>query len=1238
MDYVNIHVHSEFSLLDGMISPEEIINYAKENNQKAIAITDHGKMGGFFKLLKHGKEQGVKPLIGVEVYMVKDINFQQNRKKGEKEQRYHLTLIAKNKKGMQDLFQLTSKSHTEGFYYRPRVNKEMIDEFSDNLIVMTGCIAGVIPQLLINGKYKLAKKQAIEFNNNYKDFYMEMQPNSLDEQKEVNRGLVKLHNDTDIPLVATTDAHYLKEQQESHKVLLGINSGGNMWEFDDDTFHLMTGNEIFKLFKKNHPFLSDKIIRGAIKNTIGIADKCDWLENERMGDTLPNPYPELEDKEEEYEFLEELCEKGWEEKNMLDKKNLPEYQERLGRELKQIKELGFVRYFLLVNDLYENFVKPNDLMYGTGRGSSAGSLVCCLLDITTPDPIKYGLMFERFISPNRIHEPDVDMDFEDKRRGEVKEYFIEKYGREYVADIGTYGTMKGKQVLRDVSRVYGIPKNEVDKISNFIIQRSGGDARASNTIEDTFQEFDECKKFDKRYPKVLKHAKNLESRVRHAGTHAAGVIISNVKLIEHTPLEVRGGQNGNITTALDWRETDKQGFLKMDVLGLRTLSVIKDTIDQLELTKEDYEKYDIDLEFPKDKEKVPMKRKHLVHVNYNDKRVLDEFRAGDTEGVFQFNSVGMSDILKEMKVEGFEDLVSLNSLYRPGGMRCITGDTKVQKGKNGNVIYKKIKDVYDDWKSANDLGKSMKKVASLNLETGRLENTRLLNIEYSGKKEVYSLKCLHYDGVIKASENHKFLCCNKNNKYEWKKMKDIKPGEYVAVKAWENLCFVCPNHYRKIEFVKVREKFYEGVEDTYDMEVAKNHNFLAGGFIVHNSGITRDYIERKNGEQKIEKVNPIYDKITEDTQGLIVFQEQVMKIFSDMANRNAIEVHRMREKVAKSHGLQSMQDEKKGFIEGCKENDIGEEFAEELFQKIAHFGSYAFNKSHAIVYTQIAYWTQWLKTFYPLEFYVSSLNNENNDDKVRRLLGALEKKGYKLLLPHINKSKEGFTVEKWNGEKAMRFGLRYTKGIGKTTASEIVKHQPYENEEDVKTRKGIKRRTFHKGIRRLLKEVDAWKDDDEYTQEELEGLREFLAAEELLPLPVLGKNIKKARNLAKHYNVNLTDVNDLDFSHNDFVYLCGVFNGVNYARVGDFGPPSKYSKWEVGDRYAMMDLQDGTAHMRVKFNPKKYQEYKDDLRIGQKVLIHSRILKDIKMVFIDFMVVLSEEKIKEHQEKYGEDD
>jgi len=1079
MDFINLHNHSEYSLLDGMISPEEMIDYAKENSQEAIAITDHGVMGGYLRLIEYGTENDIKPLVGVELYLVKDLDFQEHREKGEKEERFHLTAIAKTQQGMYNLFKLTHESHVEGFYYKPRVDMEMIDKYKEGIIWMSGCLSGPLGQLILDGKEKTAHKQAKKFKDFFNDFYIEIQPNAIDDQKEVNPVLVDIAKKQNIPLVATTDAHYLESQKESHPVLLGIQSRGNMWSFDDDKFYLMTGEQMYNLMKENHPKLSEKDIKNSIKNTVEIADKCDWVEKERYEDTIPAPYPELEDEEAEIEYMRKLIDKGWKMKNMEDKKGKPEYQERLQRELEVIERQGFVRYFLVVHDLYENFVKPNDIMYGTGRGSSAGSLVCCLLDITTPDPIKYGLMFERFISPNRVHAPDIDMDFEDKRREEIKQYFIDKYGRDYVAEIGTYGTMKGKQVLRDVSRVFDnhsdykdIPKGEVDKISKFIIQRSSGDARASNTLEDSFEEFEECKKFDKKHPEILKHAKNLEGRIRQGGIHAAGVIVSDRKLADKMPLEIRGGQDGKIVTALDWRETDRLGFLKLDVLGLNTLSVIKDAMDEIELTEKDFEEKNIELDFPKDKEKIDMRREHLVNVNYNDPKVLQKFGEGDTEGVFQFNSVGMSDTLKDMPIEGFEDLVALNALYRPGGMR---------------------------------------------------------------------------------------------------------------------------------------------------------------------SGIAHDYIDRRKGEQEVESIHPIYDRITKDTLGLIVYQEQVMKIFSDMANRNAIEVNKMREKVAKSHGMQSMQEEKKGFIEGCQENGLAKEKAEDIFQKIVHFGSYAFNRSHAIVYTQIAYWTQWLKVYYPLEFFVASLNNEDDDDDVRKLLGELEKEGYDLLLPHINKSKQGFSVEEVDGEKKIRCGLRYIKGIGQTTADEIVEYQPYENEDDILNNEDINRRIFHKGIMKLLRKVDAWKDNDVYEQDELDGLREFLAGEELYPLPVLGKNIKKAKQLAEHYNCDFTDIENLDFSRNNFVYLRGVFNGINYARIGDFGKPNKYSKWEVGDRYVMMDMQDGTAHIRVKFNPEKYKEYKDKLRIGQKVLVHARILKDIKMAFVDFMVVLSEEKVKEHEQKYSKE-
>jgi len=1039
MDFINLHNHTEYSLLDGMISPEELIEYAVENDQPGIAMTDHGAMGGFYKVYNEAKEHNIKPLLGCEFYVVTDINFKENREKGEKEHRYHLTAIAKNLNGLRNLFELVTKGQLEGFYYRPRICLEWIEEYKDDIVWMSGCMAGPVAKLGFENKYEKALKQARRLDTLFEDFYLEIMPNKIHDQKVVNPVLVRISEETGIPLVATTDAHYLEEQQESHKVLLGINSGGEMWEFDDDCFHLMTGEEMYDLMKRNHPSLPDRAIKESIKNTVEVYEKVEDFELKEYDHVIPRPYPELETKEDEFEFLKEKVEEGWEKKNMLDKKELPEYQERLERELKSIWEQDFVRYFLVVYDLYENCVKPKNIMYGTGRGSSAGSLVSCLLNITDPDPIEHDLIFERFIAPNRVTSPDIDMDFQRDRRDEIKEYLYEKYGYDNSADIGTYGTLKGKQVLRDVCRVLDVPRGKVDKLSQFIIQRSGGDERSDATVVDTFKEFDEAKKFNRQHPEVLPHCKNLEGRIRQSGIHAAGVVVAPFKLTEAMPLERRSG--GVRVTALDGKEIDAMGFLKLDILGLKTLTIIKDTIDQIGLTRDD-----------------------LVRLDYNDQKVFDKFGKGDTEGVFQFSSVGLSDTLKEMPVDDFDDLVALNALYRPGGMR---------------------------------------------------------------------------------------------------------------------------------------------------------------------SGITGEYIERKKGADW-DEVGNVYDEITKDTYGLIVYQEQIMKIFGQMAGYDLTNIDHMRKRVAKAHGVEEFAKQKPKFIEGCVENGIDKNFADEIFDKMIHFGSYAFNRAHALVYTQMAYWCQWLKVYYPVEFYVASLNNEDQDDKIRRLLGQLEREGYELLLPHINKSQEGFTVE----DGKIRIGLRYIKGIGEKTAKEIVKHQPYKDEEDIQNREGINRRVFHRGVRRILREVEAWKDNDEYTQAEMEVLREELA-EELMPLPILDKEIQKAKDLARHYDCDFTEIEDLTFERNQFVYLRGVFSGINYARVGDFGPPSPYSKWEIGDRYAMMDIEDGSGHIRIKFNPEKYEEYKDKLRIGKKVLIHGRIIKDIKMVFIDFLVELTEEKVQQHLKKYG---
>lgn len=1032
MEFVNIHNHSEYSILDGMLKIDDLVGYAKEKGQPAIGITDHGVMGGFWKMYKTARREGVKPLIGCEFYLVTDINYRESKKEGKgREKMYHICAIAKNQQGLKNLFKLSTRAHLEGFYYKPRICMDWLKEFKEGLIVTSACLSGPLGSLIDRGHIEMAYKQAARFKEWFgSDFYIEIMPNKLSDQKIANPILVEIGEKLDIPVIMTTDAHYLKEAHSTHPILLGIQSGGKMWKFDDDCFHLMTGVEVFELARENHPLLYEKDIKKAIAETVKLAEKVENFEIKLPQHKIPSPYPELKTEEEEYEKLLKLVEKGWSVKGMEKERELPEYKERLEKELKAIKDLGFVRYFLMVYDLYGNCIKPKGIMYGTGRGSSAGSLVCCLLDITTPDPIKFKLIFERFIAPDRVTQPDIDMDFQDDRREEIKEWLIEKYGRDNVADIGTYAKLKGKMVLRDVSRVLGVPIKEVDELSQFIIQRSGGDERSDNTVIDTFQEFEEAKRFKKKWPAVPVHCEFLEGKIRQAGIHAAGVIVAPFDLTDVMPLERRSGK---IVTALDGKEVDAMEFVKLDLLGLRTLTIIDNTLKRIGLTRQD-----------------------LVDLDYNDQKVFDKFAKGDTQGVFQFNSIGLMDTLKEMPVNNFEDLVALNALYRPGGMR---------------------------------------------------------------------------------------------------------------------------------------------------------------------SGICGQYIERVKGE-KYDLVGNVYDDITKDTYGLIVYQEQIMQVFGKMAGYNATNIDHMRRRVAKSHGVEEFSAQKPSFLKGCKENGIDEEFASDIFEKMVHFGSYAFNRSHAVVYTQIAYWTQWLKVYYPLEFYVSALNCESTDDKIRELLGGLEAEGHRILLPDINKSGVKFEVE----PEGVRVGLIYIKGIGEKTAEEIIKNRPeggYRDEEDLYNR--ANRRRVHKGILGILRDVRAW---GWGVDEEVE-VREKLASQDLCPLPILDREIKKARALAEYFDVEFDDIDDIDFSRNGFVHLRGIFSGVNYARVGDFGPPGPNSPWKIGDRYAMMDLVDGTAHIRVKFNPKKYEQYKDKLRVGKRVIVNGRVLKGIKMIFVQYMVELDEEKIKE---------
>lgn len=986
MSFVNLHCHSEYSPLDGMPRVEDMVRFAKENGQPAIAITDHGVMGSAWSFYKEATREGIKPLIGVELYVVPNTA---KMEKGEK--RAHITAIAMNWTGVQNLFRLTSKGHVEGFYRRPRVQPSWIMEYKEGVLFLSGCMDGIISQYILAGEPEKARKVARQMRDGFDAFFIEIMPTKLDDQVKLNPELVDIANELDIPIVATGDSHYLKEWQPHHKTLLGIQSGGRPWEFGDDCFHLVTREQMMELFTRNHPNLSEGTLRSALDNTLKVAELCD-VTFPKYHNVIPQPYPGLTD-DQEFELLCQLADEGWVKKGWQHKKDKPEYQERLAYELRQIRAQGFVRYFLVVYNLYEECVKPKGIFYGTGRGSAAGSLVCALLDITSPDPLENGLIFERFIAPDRVNSPDIDMDFEDERRDEIKQWLIDKYGPEQVANIGTYSRLKGKAVIRDVSRVMGVPIKEVEEVTRFVIERSSGDERASNTVEDTFQEFPQCRTFNEKHPEVLPACMCLEGRIRQAGIHAAGVVVAPFPLTDAMPLENRGGK---ITTAFEGTEIDSLGFLKLDVLGLRTLTIVKEACAIAGLDRD-----------------------HMVRLDYNDPKVLDAFHRGDTTGVFQFNSDGLTKLLMDMPVSDFTDLVALNALYRPGGMR---------------------------------------------------------------------------------------------------------------------------------------------------------------------SGICNDFVARRKGAQEVVDVEPTYDDITKDTLGLIVYQEQIMQIFGRMAGYSATNIDRMRQKVAKRYGTEDFAKQGDTFVEGCRANGISEEIARELFQLMIHFGSYAFNKAHAYVYTQIAFWCMYLKVYHPLAWYVACLNHEPDDHEYRKVLEGAIDAGLTILLPHLNFSSARCTVE----DGSIRLGLEKVKGIGAKTCEELVAQAPYTDMNDLYER--VNRRVVNVRVRGTIEELGLLGDefrpwDDDYD-----------TWNKVYPMPLGEKLRATLASLTEGAPYNWTTLDNIS-GKSGTMHIRGVMTQVTFHQVGDFGD-QKGGKWQKGDRYAIVDITDGTLPNRLKLDPGKYLEHQTLLKAG----------------------------------------
>ena len=631
-DFVHLHIHSEFSLLDGANRIKDLPVRAKELGMNAIALTDHGVMYGAIDFYKACKKEGIKPIIGCEVYVALRSRF--DKEAGIDNKYYHLILLAKNNQGYKNLSKLVSLGFVDGYYYKPRIDKEILEKYHEGLICLSACLAGEINQKLLYGTQEEAEESALWYKNLFgEDYYIEIQNNGIREQVLANQKLIQLARKLDIPLVATNDAHYLKKEDSyNHEVLLCIQTGKKMSDedrmrFDTDELYVKSPQEMSEYFS-NFP--------DAIENTVKIAEKCN-VEFEFGHTILPN-YDVPKEFATHYDYLKKLCDDGLKER--YGENITEEIEQRAEYELSVIKKMGYVDYYLIVWD-FIHYAKSVGIPVGPGRGSGAGSILAYAIGITDIDPIKYGLIFERFLNPERVSMPDFDVDFCYERRQEVIDYVARKYGHSHVSQIITFGTMSARMVIRDVARVLDVPYAEADSLAKMIPNE------LHITIKKAMEQNKELKdkyEIDANIKNLLDIAMGLEGMPRQASTHACGIVITKDPVDTYVPLYVRDNQ---ISTQYIMTTLEELGLLKMDFLGLRTLTVIQDTIN---LVKENR---GIDVEF--DKEMA-------------DPKVYKQWQDGTSIGIFQFESQGMTNFMKELKPDCLEDIIAGVSLYRPGPM------------------------------------------------------------------------------------------------------------------------------------------------------------------------------------------------------------------------------------------------------------------------------------------------------------------------------------------------------------------------------------------------------------------------------------------------------------------------------------------------------------------------------------------------------------------------------------------
>lgn len=1121
-EFSNLHVHSEYSLLDGLGKPLAIFKKAKELGFKYIGITDHANMDGHVKFIKASEETGVKYIPGCELYIVDSIE-EYRKAKGKNIKRTHLTSYALNNEGVTNLFRLLGKANSEdNFYKKPLLEWQNLIDFNTNGIYFgTACASGIARR---DDRVKLIAN----FLNNISDkLFLEVMPHIYEDQITTNLNSLSLSQHFDLPLIATNDNHYINDNDyHHHEVLLAMQtkakwSNPKRWKFQINGLYMRTADEMKEVFLKQGVFKENQIEK-VLENTAIVVDRTDYTFKQQKVE-LPIVYQSK--KQSDDEILEELVVNGFEErisKKNLSKKDNDIYCDRLEEELELISKQGFAGYFILVYD-FVKWAKENDILIGPGRGSSGSSLVAYCIGITGVDPIQYDLLFARFISPARIDLPDIDLDFEDRKRYKIREYLEAKYNKENVAAISTFTEMNGRGALRDIARVFEVSLTDVNKAAKSIIPKGESDSKNISSIEEAFNTFEEGKEFYKKYPEVSEIAMAMEGTMKNTGIHAAGIVVSSKSL--------SSGEQGYAahrkkTYAINWDKEDIEymGLMKLDVLGLNILSVLSKCSEFVVANggkKIDF--YNMD--------------------DFTDEKILSEFNTGNTIGIFQFESLGIRKLLSENGVSKFKDIYDTNALFRPGPLRCVSGDTLIKTTKSwvrideldkmrpifsstypctkkhkyiknyvNEVVCTGTKPVYsvedsdtniikctkehkffvkgrgwtelkdmstedyvliiqkkdkhfrngimkrmiegskktrfkkkhrpwnkgksskewnpygtyflkannksntkfrDNWykavfgdkdkkkKSVAKMTISMKKTFDKNTKRGRKIRKKIseslieyymkhphlnengINVSkpqreiYEAIKKWYPDAKLEYKVVLKSNKGNKGrkkgcfyildiaipkvkLNIEFDGNY-WHKSPGtrVEPRDtLLKEKGWEIIRLTYKTYKKfivdikdmkfnnSIKYTKIKKIKYIGRRKVYDINALNQEypNYIANRFIVHNSGMTQDYINRKHGREEYNIVHEKISSITKDTYGMILYQEQVMNMLYKLAGISWEVTDKVRKVIAKSKGVEEFEKFKSIFVEGClKTSNIEASMANSIFNEMKYFGGYGFN-------------------------------------------------------------------------------------------------------------------------------------------------------------------------------------------------------------------------------------------------------------------------------------------------------